>query len=130
MWLPLKLLGLKPFRAALEEKLLLARYFHKEIQKLGFETGPYPQLSVVTYRYVPENMDANHFNEQLVNEIRKDGRVFISSTMLDGKYTLRLAVVSFRTHLKTIDLALEIIKEKMGLLLEKAGKKSTLITDS
>ena len=28
MWLPLMLLGTRPFRAALEEKLLLARYFH------------------------------------------------------------------------------------------------------
>lgn len=120
LWLPLKLLGLKPFRAALEEKLLLARYFYIEVQKLGFEVGPYPQLSVVTYRYLPESGDANKFNEHLVNEIQKDGRVFISSTMLDGKYTLRLAVVSFRTHLKTIDLALSVLKEKTQFLISNA----------
>ena len=33
MWLPLILLGTKPFQAALDEKLLLARYFHQEIRR-------------------------------------------------------------------------------------------------
>ena len=32
MWLPLMVAGVAPFRSALEEKLLLARYFHQEIQ--------------------------------------------------------------------------------------------------
>jgi len=113
LWLPLKLLGLKPFRACLEEKLLLARYFYDEIQKLGFEVGPYPELSVATYRYVPKTGDANAFNKRLMEEVQKDGRVFISSTMLDGKFMLRLAVLSFRTHRSTIDYLLNILKMKV-----------------
>ncbi len=40
MWLPLILLGTKPFEAALNEKLLPARYFHHEVQALGYEVGP------------------------------------------------------------------------------------------
>ena len=129
MWLPLKLHGVGPFKASLEEKLLLARYFYKEIKKAGFETGPEPELSVVTYRYVPKkNLPKNtkdlekfidRFNELLVKEVQNDGRVFLSSTVLNGKFTLRLAVLSFRTHLKTIDLALKILKEKVQLLEEK-----------
>ena len=40
-----KLFGVGPFRAALEEKLLLARYFHEMIQREpGFEVGPSPDL--------------------------------------------------------------------------------------
>jgi aromatic-L-amino-acid decarboxylase len=117
LWLPLKLVGVAPFRAGLEEKLLLAKYFHNEIQKIDdFEVGPCPDLSIVTYRYIPNKGDANEFNEKLIKEIQNDGRVFISSTMLDGKFTLRLAVLSFRTHLATIDLLLEILKEKVKLL--------------
>lgn len=120
LWLPLKLVGIAPFRAAIEEKLLLARYFYEQIQRVdGFEVGPYPDLSVVTYRYIPKKGDANEFNERLVNEVQNDGRVFISSTMLDGKFTLRLAVLSFRTHLKTIDLTLHILKEKIKLIGER-----------
>jgi glutamate/tyrosine decarboxylase-like PLP-dependent enzyme len=110
LWLPLKLFGLRPFRACLEEKLLLAQHFYEEIQKIdGFEAGPAPQLSVVTYRYVPRRGDADEFNKRLVEEIQKDGRVFITSTMLDGKFTLRMAAMAFRTHLDTIETALSIL---------------------
>jgi len=117
MWLPLKLFGVKPFRACLQEKLLLARHFYEEIQKLeGFEVGPYPDLSIVTYRYKPKRGDANEFNKRLVEEIRRDGRVFITSTMIDGKFTLRLAVLCFRTHLDTIETALEVLREKSTAL--------------
>ena len=111
LWLPLKLFGIKPFRACLDEKLLLARYFYEEIQKVdGFRVGPAPDLSVVTYRYIPERGDANEFNRRIIEEVHKDGRVFLSSTMLDGKFTLRLAALAFRTHLDTIDTALNVLR--------------------
>jgi len=113
MWLPLKLFGLKPFRASLEEKLWLARYFHQELCKVqGFEVGPYPDLSIVTYRYLPREADANAFNKQLYQAILEDGRVFISSTTIDGNYTLRLAVLNFRTHRDTIDYLLKVLQAK------------------
>ncbi|MBA3648618.1 MAG: aminotransferase class V-fold PLP-dependent enzyme [Chitinophagales bacterium] len=117
MWLPLKLHGLKPFKACLEEKLLLAKYFYDEIQKLGFEVGPEPELSVVTYRYVPQKGNADAFNKRIVEEVKKDGRVFISSTILDGRFILRAAILSFRTHLSTIDLLLDILKNTVRKLL-------------
>jgi aromatic-L-amino-acid decarboxylase len=116
LWLPLKLHGIAPFRACLEEKLLLTRYFYDEVRRLGFEVGPEPELSVATYRWVPKSGDANAFNQALVEEIHRDGRVFISSTMLDGNYVLRLAVLTFRSHLDTIDLALEILEQKVDEL--------------
>lgn len=117
LWLPLMVHGLKPFKAALEEKLLLAQYAHDQLDKLkGFEVGPEPELSVLTFRYVPENGDANAFNAALVKEIHEDGRIFLSSTTIDGKFTLRLAILSFRTHLATIDLTLKILQEKVDKL--------------
>jgi glutamate/tyrosine decarboxylase-like PLP-dependent enzyme len=117
LWLPLKLLGLAPFRAALEEKILLTRYFHHQIQEVeGFEAGPAPDLAVATYRYLPKRGDANAFNRQLVHEIHRDGRIFVSSTMLDGNFVLRLAVGAYRTHLADIEQTLEVLKEKARIL--------------
>jgi aromatic-L-amino-acid decarboxylase len=116
MWLPLILLGTEPFRAALEEKLLLARYFHEEIQALGFEVGPEPDLSVVTYRWVPPGAtleETNRINEEIVDAVRRDGRIFLSSTLLDGRFVLRMAALSFRTHRRTIDLTLRILREQV-----------------
>jgi glutamate/tyrosine decarboxylase-like PLP-dependent enzyme len=121
MWLPLILVGTEPFRAALEEKLLLARYFHEEIQSLGFEVGPAPDLSVVTYRWAPPGVSierANELNQAIVDRVRHDGRVFISSTTLDGRFTLRLAVLAFRTHRRTVDLALRLLGEAAAAIAD------------
>ncbi|MBI2266946.1 MAG: aminotransferase class V-fold PLP-dependent enzyme [Armatimonadetes bacterium] len=116
LWLPLKLHGIEPFRTCLEEKLLLAKYFHAEIQKLGFESQLEPELSVVVYRYLPRKGRADTFNKKLLDEVVADGRVFISSTLLNGKFTLRFACLAFRTHLKTVDTLLKVLKEKVKIL--------------
>jgi len=120
LWLPLKLFGLAPFRAALSEKIQLARYFYEKIQLIdGFEVGPYPDLSVVTYRYLPKRGSADAFNELMTKRIQEDGRIFISSTRFGGRFVLRLAISSFRTHLGDIDEALDVLKWMAKRLVEE-----------
>lgn len=119
MWLPLKLHGLAPFKAALAEKIELCRYFYHKIQEVpNMEVGPKPELSVCYFRYLPEHGDPNDFNQKLLQLIHKDGRVFMSSTTLDDKFLIRVAVLSFRTHLATIDLALDIIKSNLEKVIQ------------
>lgn len=113
MWFPLKLFGLEPFRAALAEKIWLARYFHQKISGMErFEVGSEPDLSIVTYRYLPKNGEENAFNKRLLEAVLEEGKVFISSTMIAGKFTLRLAVLNFRTHRETIDSLLEVLQRR------------------
>lgn len=122
MWLPLMLLGVRPFRAALEEKLLLAEYFHRSIRTAGYEVGPPPGLSVVTYRLAPHGLgieETNVLNRMIVDGVRRDGRVFLSSTMLDGRFTLRMAALTFRTHRRSIDLALHVLREQADAALRR-----------
>jgi len=112
LWLPLQVVGTAPFQAALSEKIQLARYFYEKIQSIdGFVVGPFPDLSIVVYRYVPRSGDADAFNRCLVETIQQEGRIFISSTRVDGKFVLRMAVGCFRTHLEDIDFALEVIRD-------------------
>lgn len=110
LWLSLRLFGLDPFKKCLEEKYALALYFEKEVQKIGFETGGEPELSVVLYRY-KNTTDKNKFNKLLTEEIHKDGRVFLSSTTLNGEEWMRAAILSFRTHKRTIDLCLDMLAD-------------------
>jgi aromatic-L-amino-acid decarboxylase len=113
MWISLQLLGIAPFRAALEEKVLLCNYFYEQIQKIGFEVGPQPDLSIAIFRYVPKSGDANDFNQKLVEQIKEEGQIFLSSTTIDEVYWIRFAVLSFRTHKKQVDLALQLLKENI-----------------
>jgi aromatic-L-amino-acid decarboxylase len=117
LWLPLQICGIAPFKAALEEKILLARYFYQEISKIdNIETGPFPDLSIAIFRYLPKRGDTNTFNQSLVQAIQDDGRVFLTSTIVNDVFVIRMAILSFRSHLKEVDMAIEIIKEKIKLL--------------
>ncbi len=116
LWLPLHLHGLAPFRAALEEKLLLAQYAHRRLAEEGFSVGPEPDLSVVTFRWeAPRGDDtrADRVNRRILDRVLADGRVFLSSTLLDGRFTLRFAIVVHRTHRAEIDLALAMVSEAL-----------------
>jgi aromatic-L-amino-acid/L-tryptophan decarboxylase len=114
IWLPLQLHGVAAFKACLEEKILLTEYFYTEIKKLDLETGPFPDLTVTIFRY-PEK--GNEINQKLINSIHKDGCVFLSSTIIHGKLWLRCAIVSHRTHLEEVDLALTMIRECLDNIL-------------
>lgn len=112
LWLPLKIAGVAAFRAAVEEKLLLAEYFYERIREVeGFVTGPPPDLSIVAFRYQPARGAADDFNRRLFEAIRDDGRIFLSTTTLDGGFTLRLAILAYHTHRADIDVALDVIEE-------------------
>ncbi|WP_037374220.1 pyridoxal phosphate-dependent decarboxylase family protein [Salinimicrobium xinjiangense] len=109
LWLPLQLHGIEPFKICLEEKLLLTRYFRHKIKELGFELGPEPDLTVTYFWWPVPDGDEDGFNRRLLKEIHKDGTVFLSSTNIKGRFVIRLAVLSFRTKLETIDKTLEML---------------------
>jgi glutamate/tyrosine decarboxylase-like PLP-dependent enzyme len=119
LWLPLKLFGTRPFAAALEEKLLLARYFYGKLREVDrFEVGPSPDLSVVTFRCTSPRGDANILNQQLMRMLQEDGQVYLSSTTINGKFVIRLAVLSFRTHLDEIERTYEVLLQLSQRLLD------------
>ncbi len=104
LWLPLQIAGVSAFRAAQAEKLALARYLHARLSALdGFDPGPPPDLSVVAFRYEPPSGSADAFNERLLRHVQEEGRVMLSGTRLDGRFTLRCAILSFRTHIEHVD---------------------------
>ncbi len=116
MWLPLHLHGMNVFKACLREKIYLCKYFHEEIKKLGFETGNEPALSVSLFRYPADDVKA--FNQKLVDALHDDGRLFFSATTIGDQFWIRCAVLHFRTHLREIDLGIEMINENLQKIIE------------
>lgn len=108
VWLPLQIHGEEPFTACLEEKLLLVMYFRNKLKEFGFCIGPEPDLSV-SYFWYPFETDTDERNKQLMNEIHKDGSVFLSSSIIDKQFVIRIAILAFRTKKETVDEAVEMI---------------------
>jgi aromatic-L-amino-acid decarboxylase len=127
VWLPLMLHGARAFRDALEEKLELAREFHRGLlrlrdARLPLEVVDAPQLSVVPFRLERrggEGLGAwNSRNAAFLHAINARKRVFLSSTLLPGRdghvFTLRVCILSFRTHAPRIAQALEDVAAAAG----------------
>lgn len=111
-WLPFKVHGSKAFAAALEEKLLLAEYFYEQCKNIdGIELGPRPDLSVVTFRFCPDDTESDDASRALFAAMQRDNRVFLASTTIAGQFTIRMAILTYHTHLEDVDLALQVIKD-------------------
>lgn len=106
-WLPLHLHGVAAFRDALDEKLDLARHAHDMLAKHpALDVLEQPELSTVVFRLRDGDDDANR---ALFDKVSATGQFFWSSTRLNGRFTLRLCILSFRTHREHIDAAVEEI---------------------
>ncbi len=127
LWLPLMLHGAKAFRDALEEKLALAQLCVEGLDRRVAAGRPIeivarPQLSTVAFRLGREPGEAladwNRRNVALLARINARNRAYLSSTLLpvdDGAaVTLRVCVVSFRTHRERIDALLEDLDHSLA----------------
>ena len=119
VWLPLKMHGIEPFRANLDEKLDLIQWAHDELCKLNddlhdeLEIVAEPQLTVVAFRLLRSGMselELTRLNEQFRDRINASRRVYLTPTILDGRYVIRICVLSFRTHQDRMDECLAEIR--------------------
>jgi aromatic-L-amino-acid decarboxylase len=107
IWIPLQVFGIRAFKNCLEEKILLTQYFYHRVQEIGYKVCVKPQLSVVLFRYSCSNdSDSEQFNIEILEMVKKNGVVFLSSTRIKGIYWLRCCILSFRTHIEHIDKCL------------------------
>jgi len=99
LWLAMRVHGAQAFRDAIERNLGQARLLHETvIARRDFEALAEPTLSIVAFRHVPEGVaDLDPHNQRLAQALREDGRVWISSALIDGEVWLRPCFVNFRT---------------------------------
>ena len=118
VWLPLKLFGIEPFREQLDEKLDLIRSAVDALRGIeGIEIVADPQLTITAFRLVRPGLDVealNELNRRLLDRINARKRVMLTPTTLDGRFVLRLAIVSHRTHRERIEMALDDIRAAVG----------------
>jgi len=121
VWLPLKMHGFSVFREALDEKLDLASWANEELRSIEhMEIVAEPQLSILVFRLVPPDLDAaaiDELNRELLRRINDRQRVFLTATHLEGRFVIRICVLSFRTHLDRMRQALEDIRAAVDEVL-------------
>lgn len=105
VWLPLHLHGVAAFRAALDEKLDLTGMVYEKLRAEPLLDVPWePELTVVAFR-----MADDAASRRLLGAINASGRIFLSSTVIDGRFTIRLCIVSHRSHFDRVAEAADIV---------------------
>ena len=114
VWLPLRMLGLAPFRRALDEKLELAAWAADELRKTsGIEVVAEPELSLLAFRLRRTGLDEpglDALNRRLLERVNARRRVYLTGTVAHGRFLCRICVLSFRTHLDRMRAAVEDIR--------------------
>jgi aromatic-L-amino-acid decarboxylase len=111
LWLALSLLGTGAFRAALDEKLDLARDAAAAIARLPHVRllAP-PELSLFAFRLEPPGVvgaERDALNRRWLAAANAPQRVYLTGTELADGFALRVCVLSFRTHAERMAMALE-----------------------
>jgi aromatic-L-amino-acid decarboxylase len=116
LWFVLRYFGREGIAANLREHLRLAREFGANIQSHeDFELMAPVVLSTVCFRFHPPRVSEaqlQRLNRSLLDGVNQTGKVLLSHTVLQGKFTLRLAVGHLRTRQAHIDRAWDLIRGK------------------
>lgn len=111
LWLPLHLHGAAAFRDALNEKLDLARWLHRELAAEARLELPWePDLTVVGFRLRESGPDEAAVHRRLLERINGTGRILLSSTRVGGRHTIRLCPQGLRTSATHVAEAIDLIR--------------------
>ncbi|HEY0405083.1 MAG TPA: pyridoxal-dependent decarboxylase [Pyrinomonadaceae bacterium] len=115
IWMLMKEHGLDKYGRIIQQNVEQARYLAALIEaRPEFELlAPVP-LNIVCFRYVDRRLsegELNALNAELLAELQERGIAAPSSTTLDGKYALRVAITNHRSRREDFDLLIEKLLE-------------------
>jgi aromatic-L-amino-acid/L-tryptophan decarboxylase len=115
LWFVLRSYGVDGIRDMVRKHVELAGNFKAWISKdPRFEIMAPVNLTLVCFRYNPGGMDQQQLedvNKQLLDKVNASGKVFLTHTLLKGKYTIRMSVGQRTTGLRHLQQAWSLIKQ-------------------
>jgi len=120
LWLSLKVFGLDAFAAAVQHGMDLAGYADALLRRrTGWEVAAPTRLALVSFRFAdharsPEELEA--VNRRLADAMLVDELATLSSTVLEGRTTLRLCTVNPRTTRGDVEATLARVEELAAIV--------------
>jgi aromatic-L-amino-acid decarboxylase len=106
VWLPLKVLGVGPFKLNLEEKLKLSDWLFAELSnndKLLVHKNP--DLSIVTFSHAK----GDESTRKLLHQLNGSKEIFLSSCMIDNKLAIRFCLLGHKLHFEQLEKVVKLI---------------------
>jgi aromatic-L-amino-acid decarboxylase len=115
LWSVIRSYGTEGLREKIRYHISLAARLSEMISKeTDFETIAPVIISVVCFRYNPAGYSEdqiNALNEKLNHLLNDSGKLYLSHTVLNGRYTLRMVTAQTNVTLKHVKKAWDLIKK-------------------
>jgi glutamate/tyrosine decarboxylase-like PLP-dependent enzyme len=105
LWLTLRVHGRQAYEELIDRQLRLAHNFADWVRSSAqFELAVPPVLPIVTFRVknVPES-EISRAHSEIIEQVTRDGKQWMSETMANGKSVLRMMVISYLTEERHLD---------------------------
>ena len=121
LWFVLRNFGVEGLQQKIRFHISLAKKLEEKIKNdPDFELTAPRSVNLVCFRFKPTNLqtdvEINKLNEKLLHELNGTGKVYLTHTKLNGKYTLRMVTGQTNLKEKHVDAAWALIKECAGNL--------------
>ncbi len=118
-WFIIRYFGVAGLQNRIREHIRLAKLFSKWIdENSNFERLAPVNFGTICFRAVPKGVyneeTLNNLNEELMENINQTGKLFLSHTKLNGKFTIRVVTSGLRTEERHVREAYELITEKLA----------------
>ncbi len=121
VWTILKARGVSGIRRAIAHDVSLREHLDRRVAEDPKLEGLGSELSISCFRYLPSAPSPperiEHVNRTIVETLIREGRCYLSPTSLDGRYALRVCIVSFRTRREDVDFLVDEVL-RIGALAE------------
>lgn len=111
VWMSLKEHGIKKYAAMIEQNIAQAFYFgHLVQQQKQLELMTPVTMNIVCYRFCNQHLSAdelNTVNKEILIQLQEQGIASPSSTLLQGRFAIRVCIVNQRTKKSDLDLLLQ-----------------------
>jgi glutamate/tyrosine decarboxylase-like PLP-dependent enzyme len=116
VWATLRAYGREGYREMVERHLDLAHRVARRVDEADdLERLAEVPLNIVCFRYRPatvgDEQSLNDINRRIGDQVLRDGRVYVGTTLYDGKVAFRPAIVNWRTREEDVDLMVDVIRE-------------------
>ena len=105
LWLTLRVHGRQAYEELIDRQVRLSRQFADWVENSeDFELTTKPVLPIVNFRLKGvEHSQAPALHSALIDEVTRDGRRYISETIVNGRSVLRMMVISYLSGEKQLE---------------------------
>jgi aromatic-L-amino-acid decarboxylase len=108
LWFVIRHYGIEGLQFHIRTHVSLAQEFANWVQSdPDFELAAPAPLNLVCFRH----KGGDEFNRSLLDQLNRSGRIYISHTILDGRFTLRVCIGQTSTELRHVKEAWTLIRD-------------------